>query len=95
MRWSAAKLLEAGLLNYVVPSEQLDGKLDWLLDRILDKSPTAIRLGKMAFHALQDMTLPQAFEYAQLMLPTMSRVEDTREGFQAFCEKRNAHWPGR
>lgn len=95
MRWSAAEALEAGLLNYVVPSEQLDEKMDWLLARILDKSPTAIRLGKMAFHAIQDMTLPQAFEYTQLMLPTMSRTEDAAEGFRAFREKRSPDWPGR
>lgn len=95
VRWSAAEALEAGLLNYVVPAEELDDKLEWLLARILDKSPTAVRLGKMGFHAIQDMALPQAFEYAQLMLPMMSRTEDAREGFRAFREKRPPRFPGR
>ena len=36
----------AGLLNYVVPSAELDAKVDWLIGRIVDKSPTAIRRGK-------------------------------------------------
>src|SRR6202165_3109803 len=38
----------AGLLNYVVPSAELDAKVDWLIGRIVDKSPTAIRAGKYA-----------------------------------------------
>src|SRR6202163_4564321 len=33
----------AGLLNYVVPSAELDAKVEWLIGRIVAKSPTAIR----------------------------------------------------
>ena len=33
----------AGLLNYVVPAAELDAKVDWLIGRLVDKSPTAIR----------------------------------------------------
>lgn len=94
-RWSAQEALEAGLLNYVVEPAELDARIDWLLGRILDKSPTAIRLGKTGFHAMQDMSLTEAFEYAQLMLPMMARTEDAREGFAAFREKRTPEWSGR
>jgi enoyl-CoA hydratase/carnithine racemase len=94
-RWTAEEALEAGLLNYVVPAEDLDAKIEWLLARIVDKSPSAIRLGKMGYQALQDMALPEALEYAQLLLPMMARTEDAREGFQAFREKRRPKWTGR
>src|SRR6202790_5405445 len=42
----------AGLLNYVVPLAELDARLDWLIGRITDKSPTAIRRGKYAMRAI-------------------------------------------
>lgn len=92
---NAAAALDMGLVNYAVPREQLDEKLDWLLGRIVDKSPTAVRLGKQALHAMQDMPLREAFEYAQLLLPIMAKTEDAKEGMRAFQEKRPPAWTGR
>lgn len=94
-QFDAAAALELGLVNYVVPRAELDAKVDWLLARIVDKSPTAIRLGKQAFHAMQDMTLREAFEFAQLMVPVMASTADAREGMRAFQEKRAPRWTGR
>jgi enoyl-CoA hydratase/carnithine racemase len=93
-QWTAEEALAMGLLNYVAPPEALDEKLGWLLSRILDKSPAAVRLGKMGFHAMRDMTLDQGFDYAQLMLPMMAQTKDAAEGFAAFREKRTPSWTG-
>jgi enoyl-CoA hydratase/carnithine racemase len=94
-RFTALEALAMDLVNYVVPRNELDAKLAWLLDRILDKSPTAIRLGKMGFHALQDMSLVQALDYAQLMIRIMAQTDDAKEGTRAFMEKRPPNWTGR
>jgi enoyl-CoA hydratase/carnithine racemase len=93
-QFSAAQALEWGVVNYVVPRAQLDDKVDWLLGRILDKSPTAIRLGKQAFNAMRDMELRAALEYAQAMVPVMSSTRDAREGMAAFQDKRAPQWTG-
>ena len=93
-RFSAAQALEAELVNRVVPAADLDRELGVLLDQITSRSPTAIRLGKRGLRAVEDMTLAQAFEYAQLMLPNMARTEDAREGFRAFRERRSPKFSG-
>ncbi len=93
-QFTAADGLEWGLFNYVVPRAELDEKLDWFLGRIVDKSPTAIRLGKQAFAATRDMDLRSALEYAQAMVPVMSSTEDAAEGLAAFQEKRAPNWTG-
>jgi enoyl-CoA hydratase/carnithine racemase len=92
---TAAEALQLGILNYVVPRAELDAKLDWLLGRIVDKSPTAVRIGKQAFNAMRDMSMPQALEYAQVMVPSMASTLDAREGLAAFQEKRAPVWTGK
>jgi enoyl-CoA hydratase/carnithine racemase len=94
-QFDAADGLAMGLFNYVVPRAELDNKLEWLLRRITDKSPTAVRLGKQTFNAIRDMNLRQALEYAQVMLPVMSSTEDAREGKLSFQEKRAPVWSGK
>lgn len=93
--FSADEALEMGLVNHVVPAEELDEKLDWLLGRILEHSPTAVRHGKNAVHAVQDMPLTQAFAFAEANVARMSMTEDAIEGFSAFQEKRDPKWPGK
>ncbi len=94
-QFSAADGLAMGLFNYVAPRAELDAKLEWLLKRITDKSPTAVRLGKQAFNASRDMGLREALEFAQAMVPVMSSTEDAREGMAAFQEKRSPVWTGK
>lgn len=91
---TAQEALTAGLVNHIAPAAELDSKLAWLLERIVDRSPTGIRLGKIAFHAMRDMTIRAGWEYAQLMLPMMSQTQDVREGMRAFAEKRPPNFTG-
>jgi methylglutaconyl-CoA hydratase len=93
--FDAGTALSIGLVNHVVPAAELDAKVDWMLDRIVGNSPTAIRHGKNAMRAMQDMTLPEAFAFAEANIARMSMTEDAAEGFRAFKEKRAPNWTGR
>ena len=84
-----------GVVNYAVPAAELDAKLDWLVGRIADKSPTGIRLGKQALAKIREMSTDHALDYAQFMLANLARTQDAREGFAAFAEKRSPQWTGR
>ena len=85
----------AGLLNYVVPPAELDAKLDWLIGRITDKSPTAIRRGKYAMRAIASMSFDEAIAYTETQIALLAMTEDAKEGLKAFAEKRKPVWPGK
>ena len=93
--FDAQAALDAGLLNYVVPSTELDAKLDWLIGRIVDKSPTAIRRGKYAMHAIASMSFDQSIAYTESQIALSAMTEDAKEGLKAFAEKRKPAWPGK
>jgi enoyl-CoA hydratase/carnithine racemase len=93
-QFTAKDALDWGVLNYSVPRAELDAKLDWLLARITDKSPTALRLGKQAYNAMRDMSLRESLEFAQAMVPVMSSTQDAKEGMAAFQEKRPPNFTG-
>ena len=93
--FGAAEALAAGLLNHVVPAAELDAKVDWLLARVVDKSPTAIRRGKYAMRAIEAMNFDQAIAYTESQIALLAMTEDAKEGLAAFNEKRKPLWPGR
>jgi methylglutaconyl-CoA hydratase len=93
--FSAAEAKDAGLLNYVVPVAGLDSKIEWLIARIIDKSPTAIRRGKYAARMLASMSFDQAIAYAEAQIATLSMTQDAKEGMAAFVEKRKPVWTGK
>jgi enoyl-CoA hydratase/carnithine racemase len=93
--FSAQEARSAGLVNHVVPAAELDAKTQWLIERLADKSPTAIRRGKYAMRAIADMTFEQAIAYTESQIAMLAMTEDAREGLAAFNEKRKPTWPGR
>ena len=91
-----AKIAQAaGLLNYVVPAGELDAKIEWLISRITDKSPTAIRRGKYAMRAIASMSFDEAIAYTETQITLLAMTEDAKEGLKAFAEKRKPVWPGK
>jgi enoyl-CoA hydratase/carnithine racemase len=93
--FGALEALQADLVNFVVPAAELDAKVQWLLGRIVDKSPTAIRRGKYAMRAIEAMSFDQAIAYTESQIVALAMTEDAREGMAAFNEKRKPVWTGR
>jgi naphthoate synthase len=89
--YSAQRAYEMGAVNAVVPHEELEATaLDWARE-ILTKSPTAIRMLKFAFNAIDDGLVGQqvfAGEATRLAYGTDEAVE----GRDAFLEKREPDW---
>ncbi len=84
-----------GLINRVVPAGELDAAIDSLVAKLAANSPEALRRGKHAFRAMDDMTLEQCFAQGVSAVSLLLLTEDFREGSRAFAEKRKPNWPAR
>src|ERR1700743_2083147 len=85
----------AGLVNYVVPTAELDTKADGRIARRVDNSPTAIRRGKYAMRAIASMSFDESIAYTESQIAILAITEDAKEGLKAFGEKRKPVWTGK
>jgi enoyl-CoA hydratase/carnithine racemase len=85
---SAQRALEWGLVNRVVPPEQLDAEVQKLAETIAAKPPATVAAGKRAFYQQMDLGLEQAYALASGVISASFAHEEGRAGMDAFIEKR-------
>ena len=91
---SAQRAWELGLVNRVVPLQEIDGAVQEYVDAILASSALTLRLGKAAFYEQGALDEPTAYDLAtQVMIDNALRA-DAQEGIQAFLQKRRPVWAG-
>jgi enoyl-CoA hydratase/carnithine racemase len=90
----AATAADWGLVNKVVPADELDAAVDDLLARATRGSTTSKGIGKQAFYAQIDLDQPKAYAYAVEVMAAASQIPDAREGVAAFLEKRHPNFGG-
>ena len=81
-----------GLINRVVPPEQLVAEAQRLLEAATHGSLISKGIGKQAYYAQIDLAQSQAYAYAQEVMAAASQIPDAQEGMRAFLEKRKAHF---
>ena len=89
---SAQEALEFGLINRVVPPEELEEQVMALARQISAASSETLAFGKPAFYRQLDMARPAAYEMAQRTMVENLLAEDAQEGIAAFLEKREPKW---
>jgi enoyl-CoA hydratase/carnithine racemase len=89
---TSAQALEFGLVNYV--DDDVDVRLQWLLDRLLDKSPAALRRGLYTMKKIEAMAFEESMSFTESQIALFTLTGDAREGQKAFQEKRKPQWPG-
>jgi enoyl-CoA hydratase/carnithine racemase len=94
-RIDAREAERLGLINYAVPADELDAKVEELAGQIASMSPAVVRLGRDAFHTMADLEFERALDYLQAMLTVKIGTEAAIEGVKAFLEKREPVWKGR
>jgi enoyl-CoA hydratase/carnithine racemase len=91
----APTALAWGLVNRVVPVEELDEAVEHFTKIILARSPAVVRRGKEAFYRQIERPLEAAYETAGETMAKNLLLEDAAEGIDAFLSKRPADWRGR
>jgi len=86
----AAEALALGLVNYV--DDDVDTRLQWLLERILDKSPAAIRRGVYTMKKIESMAFEESMSFTESQIALFTLTDDAKEGQKAFQEKRAPNW---
>jgi enoyl-CoA hydratase/carnithine racemase len=84
-----------GLVNRVVPLEELDSEVEKLARKIASHSPAVIRLGKEHFYRQVEMGLGDAYALASEGMTCNMMLDDAGEGIDAFLAKRSPNWQGR
>jgi enoyl-CoA hydratase/carnithine racemase len=92
---SARTAADWGLVNLVVPAEELRTVTRKLAARIAEASSLTVALGKQAFYAQIDLDQPKAYAYAKEIMSMNSLAVDAQEGISAFLGKRQACWAGK
>jgi enoyl-CoA hydratase/carnithine racemase len=92
---SAEEALSVGLVNRVVPADQLGAQTRSLADKIAEASPLVVGVGKQAFYRQLEMPTGQAYAYTKEVMSFNATFADAQEGMSAFLEKRQPEWKGR
>ena len=83
----APKALEMGLINRVVPLENVGTAARELAEKIVSKSPVAVKIGKRAFYEQAEMTLAEAYDFAGKTMANNMMARDAERGIGAFVNK--------
>jgi enoyl-CoA hydratase/carnithine racemase len=91
----AATALDWGLVNRVVPAEELQEEVAIIVDAIARSSPLTVAIGKEAFYAQIELDEHRAYDLTKAVMAMNARADDAQEGMGAFLEKRPPAWRGR
>jgi enoyl-CoA hydratase/carnithine racemase len=81
-----------GLINRVVPHDQLEETVMDLSRKLCKKSPLVMDLGRNSYYTMLDMEFNKAITYLLDVLALIMSTEDSQEGVTAFLEKRTPIW---
>jgi len=91
---TAQRAMEGGLVNRVVPTDQLDAAVKEFTDAIVSASGLTVRIGKQAFYDQLHLPEEEAWERAVEVMTDNAIRQDAQEGMAAFVQKRQPQWTG-
>ena len=92
--YTAAQVKQMGLVNAVVPPDQVLDEANRLAARIACHSPAAVRLSKRLLRESQHARLPELLELSAAFQALAHETADHREAVASILEKREPHYTG-
>lgn len=89
---SAEEALTMGLVNRVVPADELEAEARRWAEQLAQKSPIGVQIAKSAFYHAEDMAYEKQFAYMNEAFARLCTTADASEGVRAFFEKRKPVW---
>jgi enoyl-CoA hydratase/carnithine racemase len=83
-----------GLVNRVVPAEELEEAVAELAAKLARSSPLIVQIGKEAFYEQIELDEHGAYELTRGVMAANAQTGDAQEGIGAFLEKRSPAWSG-
>ena len=93
-RIDAAEALACGLVERVVPDDDLEAAVATLAGQIRDAAPLAVRAVKRVLDRALDLPVEAALAYAEALRRPLDATRDYTEGLAAFAERRAPHFRG-
>ena len=90
----AQTALRFGLVNELVPAEELEATTRELAAKIASKSALTVAIGKEAFYRQAELPLADAYAYTRDVMVANLAAQDAQEGINAFIDKRPPVWCG-
>ncbi|MBW2689819.1 MAG: enoyl-CoA hydratase/isomerase family protein, partial [Deltaproteobacteria bacterium] len=90
--FSAVEAERLGLVNKLVAADELEAATLALAEKLVKKSPIALRIGKEGLNRLLDGSYDQNLNEMDDLFAAICATKDAEEGVQAFLEKRRPNW---
>lgn len=84
-----------GLVNKVVPLEDLEAETMKLAEKVASKSPSSLKIGKEGLNRIYEHTYHENLIAMDDLFAALCATEDAKEGVAAFLEKRKPNWKDR
>jgi enoyl-CoA hydratase len=88
-KYTATEALHLGLVNHVVPNEELIAFTDHIVDKILTNGPQAVRSAKQVIQKGMNLNFQDACAEESRQFALLFKNTESKEGLKAFVEKRS------
>jgi enoyl-CoA hydratase/carnithine racemase len=90
--FKAQEALDLGIVNHLVPKNQVMEKAQQIAAKFARKSPLVMRMGRNAWMRANDLDYRRNIENVEETMCTIVETEESKEGLRAFLEKRPPNW---